>query len=287
MNKKIVSRVICIISVMGLLITSLFISAGKMMAEEKDLKEVDPILTITGPNTFPGFKKGTQGKIGGFKLVGYEEVELKGAVKVSPCDNEIMKIDEDGNYQALSNGTLTPFKCTFTISDESIKELADKYGIKLTRKEVYYVGIIYVSDTVEDKRSYTVYRLYNPNSGEHFYTYDSNEIKNLETTGWKNEGAAWKSPATSDNPVYRLYNPNAGDHHYTMNADERDNLVKAGWNYEGIGWYSDDAKGVELYRLYNPNAVAGSHHYTVSEAEKENLVKAGWKDEAIAWYGRD
>ena len=286
MKRKSLSNVLCMLCVVVLFISSVFMGVSRISAAEKDLKEVEPILTITKPGSFPGFKKGTEGKLGGFRLVGYEDVALKGTAKVSPCDNEIMKMDEDGNYQAISEGTLAAFKCTFTISDDSIKELEDKYGIKLTRKEAYYAGIIYVSENVEDERNYTVYRLYNHNSGEHFYTYDSNEIKNLETAGWKNEGVAWKAPAISDNPVYRLYNPNAGDHHYTMSADEKDNLVKAGWNYEGIGWYSDDAKGVELYRLYNPNAVAGSHHYTVSEAEKENLVKAGWKDEAIAWYGR-
>ena len=128
-------------------------------------------------------------------------------------------------------------------------------------------------------------RLYNPNSGEHFYTASAAEKDNLVKAGWKYEGIAWKAPTTSKTPVYRLYNKNAGDHHYTISASEKENLVKAGWQYEGIGWYSDDAKGVPLYRLYNPNATAGSHHYTTSAAEKTDLVKAGWKDEGIAWYG--
>ena len=130
-----------------------------------------------------------------------------------------------------------------------------------------------------------MFRLYNPNSGEHFYTSSAPEKDNLVSVGWKYEGVAWNAPKISNVPVYRLYNPNAGDHHYTISAAEKDNLVKAGWRYEGIGWYSNDAKGVPLYRLYNPNAIAGSHHYTTSAAERDNLVKAGWKDEGTAWYG--
>ncbi|MBQ9609086.1 MAG: transglutaminase domain-containing protein [Lachnospiraceae bacterium] len=132
----------------------------------------------------------------------------------------------------------------------------------------------------------TMYRLYNPNSGEHFYTANTSERDNLVNAGWKFEGAAWNAPVTSDTPVYRLYNPNAGDHHYTTSAVERDNLEGLGWKYEGIGWYSTGESGQALYRLYNPNAkAAGSHHYTTSAVEKDNLVSLGWRYEGIAWYG--
>ena len=137
-----------------------------------------------------------------------------------------------------------------------------------------------------DKDTATMFRLYNPNSGEHFYTASLAEGKNLIVTGWNYEGIAWFAPKKSKTPVYRLYNPNAGDHHYTMSVTEKNSLVKAGWNYEGIGWYSDDKKGTPLYRLYNPNAVTGAHHYTVSAKERDSLVSVGWKDEGIGWYGR-
>jgi flagellum-specific peptidoglycan hydrolase FlgJ len=131
-----------------------------------------------------------------------------------------------------------------------------------------------------------MYRLYNKNSGEHFYTASENEASNLIKLGWRNEGIGWYAPTSSSTPVYRLYNPNAGDHHYTFNKGERDNLVKVGWKYEGIGWYSSDAKAVKLYRAYNPNAKkAGSHNYTVDSNEQKVLIKAGWRDEGLAWYG--
>ena len=128
-------------------------------------------------------------------------------------------------------------------------------------------------------------RLYNPNSGEHFYTGNTNERDHLVKVGWRYEGVGWVAPAKSATPVYRLYNPNAGDHHYTMSKGERDHLVKVGWRYEGIGWYSSDAKSVPLYRQYNPNARTGSHNFTTSRGEQAALVSKGWRAEGTAWYG--
>ncbi|MGH1647296.1 GH25 family lysozyme [Enterococcus gilvus] len=131
--------------------------------------------------------------------------------------------------------------------------------------------------------SIQMYRVYNPNSGEHFYTQNVAEKNNLVSKGWRYEGIGWNGP-TSGNPVYRLYNPNAGDHHYTLHAYEKDNLIKKGWRYEGISWYSGGPNS--LHRLYNPNAKAGSHHYTLNTNEKNNLVKHGWRYEGLAWYAK-
>lgn len=130
-----------------------------------------------------------------------------------------------------------------------------------------------------------IHRLYNPNSGEHFYTRSRNEAQSLVNAGWSYEGIGWRAPGSSKTPVYRVYNPNAGDHHFTISKSEKDHLVKAGWRDEGIAFYSDDAKGVAVYRQYNPNAKSGAHNFTVSKAENDLLVKAGWRAEGIAFYG--
>lgn len=146
-----------------------------------------------------------------------------------------------------------------------------------------FVAVPVVSQAA-DTTGVNMYRIYNPNSGEHFYTKNASEKDGLVTIGWKDEGIGWIAPEKSNTPVYRLYNPNSGDHHYTMNKNERDSLIVVGWNDEGIGWYSDDNKTVPLYREYNPNAVTGTHNYTADKAEHDSLVKAGWKDENIGWY---
>lgn len=136
----------------------------------------------------------------------------------------------------------------------------------------------------------TMFRLYNPNSGEHFYTASPVERAAIIAAGWSDEGYAWTAPVKSATPVYRLYS--GTDHHYTTSEVERDYLIGIGWSDEGIGWYSDDAKGVGLHRLFNPNVNpnaptnnSGSHHYTTSDEERGYLVSLGWNYENVGWYG--
>jgi hypothetical protein len=131
----------------------------------------------------------------------------------------------------------------------------------------------------------SMYRLYNPYTGEHFYTSSVEECCMLSAVGWSYEGVGWTAPKKSDVPVYRLYNSFAGDHHYTTSVEERDSLVAAGWSNEGVGWYSADEDEVPVYRQYNPCAIVGTHNYTTSYVEKEMLVSADWQDEGIGWYG--
>ena len=135
----------------------------------------------------------------------------------------------------------------------------------------------------------TVYRLYNPNSGEHHYTMDANEYITLGGLGWQQEGAGWLAPDKfeSSTVVYRLYNPSSGDHHYTMDENEYKTLGRIGWKQEGEGWRSaDPSSGVKVYRLFNPNVAIGTHHYTMDENEYRTLGGLGWKQEGIAWYGK-
>ena len=135
--------------------------------------------------------------------------------------------------------------------------------------------------------SIIMYRLYNPNSWEHFYTGNEKEKDALVGMGWQDEGVGWFAPITSDTPVYRLYNPNnGGDHHYTMNKKEYDALVEAGWIGEDVRWFSDDNESVPVYREYNPGAAIRNHNYTANKKEHDALVNVyGWKDEGIGWYG--
>lgn len=156
---------------------------------------------------------------------------------------------------------------------------------KLFSAFVIGLGLFAVqSMNVQADDTMQMYRLYNPNSGEHFYTGYTSEKNHLVEVGWKDEGIAWYAPLTG-NPVYRLYNPNSGDHHYTMSYQESQNLIQKGWKDEEIGWYSDVDETIPLYRLYNPNAKVGTHHYTTNINERANLIKVGWQDEEIGWYG--
>ncbi|MBO1306333.1 hypothetical protein JZO70_09185 [Enterococcus sp. 669A] len=128
----------------------------------------------------------------------------------------------------------------------------------------------------------TLYRAYNPNTGEHLYTQNHNEIPFVVNAGWQDEGTAWTAPDKGVE-VHRLFNPNnGGDHFYTLDTNERDHLTRVGWTYEGLSWHSGGQ--IPVYRLYNPNAKSGTHHYTTDGNERNHLVGLGWRSEGTAFY---
>jgi len=128
-----------------------------------------------------------------------------------------------------------------------------------------------------------IYRVYNPNSGEHLHTMNLNEKNYLVKLGWRYEGISMRVPL-SGRQLFRIYNPNSGEHFFTLDGNERDNLKRAGWRYEGIAWHTPWA-GMPMYRVFNPNSRgAGSHHYTMLLSERNALIKVGWRNEGISWY---
>lgn len=146
--------------------------------------------------------------------------------------------------------------------------------------------------TITEPEGNPVFRMYNPNSGEHFYTFSKDEVLDLIKNEWLYEGIGFFAINRSENPVYRLYNPNAGEHHYTLSEKEKDFLVSVGWKDEGIGWYSisrGKSQETAMQRLYNPNAFANNHHYTIGtddgKKERNFLLMLGWRAEGIGWYG--
>ena len=167
-------------------------------------------------------------------------------------------------------------------ADAESKELlpsSDKYNDALV---VDNFSIKVYAEPVENLQPRSIYRLYNQNTGEHFYTASDDERDEVSAAGWSFEGTAWTAPAMGA-PVYRLYNPNSGEHHYTLSADERDMLTGSGWDYEEIGWYSGGT--VPVYRAYNPNQPSCNHSFTSDKKEHEHLISLGWSDEGVAWYG--
>jgi len=177
-------------------------------------------------------------------------------------NSTVASVGQDGTITALSAGDAT-----------------------ITVYNIASGTIASVPVTVNPTQGIKMERLYNPNSGEHLFSSDQNEIGVLTKIGWTDEGYAWTAPTTGT-PVHRLYNPNTGEHHYTLDNAEFEGLKKIGWTDEGIGWYSaPGSTGIPVYRVYNPNASQFSHHYSSSRGEIDNLRKAGWTDEGIGWYG--
>ena len=128
--------------------------------------------------------------------------------------------------------------------------------------------------------TYPVYRLYNPNAGDHHYTSSAKERDDLVKAGWKYECVGWHGADTGA-VVYRLYNPNAGDHMFIADFEDARKLEEAGWKYEGAN-FAGARSGAPVYRLYNPND--GDHLFTIDAEERDNLEHAGWEYEGVAFH---
>jgi len=137
-----------------------------------------------------------------------------------------------------------------------------------------------------------IFRGYNTDVSDHFYTTDLDELKNAP--GYVSEGTTgyiFPNQRPQTVPFYRLYQSSSGDHFYTINQAEMTNaLSNLGFVYEGfLGYvYPPSANrtslrcgAAPLYRLYS--GAAGDHFYTMSKAER-NSVLGAYTDEGVAGY---
>ena len=221
--------------------------------------------------------------------VASENVDAPAAVSTPHAEVPATSEEEAGQSEApsaeptASDVAATAAAATAKADDPATADPADEQ-IQASNSEV-------TASTQAKTITYkNMFRLYNPNSGEHFYTANPDEAKNVVEAGWRWEGIGWVAPSEGA-PVYRLYS--GTDHHYTKNAGERDWLITQGWKYEGVGWFSaDESDGLPLYRQFNPNVNpraprnnSGSHNYTLNKGENDQLVSLGWRAEGIGWYG--
>jgi len=136
-----------------------------------------------------------------------------------------------------------------------------------------------------------MYRLFNPITGEHFYTAVLTEAADdVMRFGWRSEGIGWYAPPVGVGvPVYRLAAiPGTGSagHLFTTSQGEKDKAMATGqWTDEGIGWYSAGPESV--LRQYQPTT--GQHNYT-SDANEIKVIttEQGWQlelDGTAAWNG--
>ena len=141
-------------------------------------------------------------------------------------------------------------------------------------------------ETIPAIRNISVYRLYNPGTGEHFFTVSSGERESLLNRNWKDEGIAFSVPETSETPVYRLFNPETGEHFFTASETEKAGKIEEGFGNEGIAWYADSTNSRMVYRLTDHRRKGASAHYTADLSEKETLVAEGWEEEVTGFCVR-
>ena len=153
---------------------------------------------------------------------------------------------------------------------------------------------------VEKDNGY-VYRAYNKNNGDHYFTANKTTYDDLVKIGWNAEGSPY-STLTIDGvkydsakgayyradgnrilgqAIYSVYNRYTGEHLLTASKTEADNLP-AGWENEGPAFFAPQGATTDVYRLYNPYTHGPAHVYTGLK-EYNNIVKAGWKGEDIVF----
>jgi hypothetical protein len=124
-----------------------------------------------------------------------------------------------------------------------------------------------------------LFRAYDADSDDHFYTTSIDEFRNAITLGYMDEstGRSGIGVSTVQHPgstaLHRLYNPALGLHYYTTNSAERDQLVAGSYVYErdeGFVFETQVDTTVEIWRLYN--STKGGHLYTESVAIRDSIL---------------
>jgi uncharacterized membrane protein len=150
---------------------------------------------------------------------------------------------------------------------------------------IYNITVVGPGNTPACSISETVFRLYNPVTGEHLWTADTNEVYVQTTTGgWIAEAAqGWQAPCTSSVPVYRLFNASQGDHLYTSDPNEVKTLLgrNVGWVMDNGGnpvFYSETTPALQqpVWRLFN--TITGRHLLTTdaNEVKVQTTNGSGW-----------
>jgi hypothetical protein len=128
-----------------------------------------------------------------------------------------------------------------------------------------------------------LFRLYNAQTADHFYTIDSHE-----TGGYRREGVAclvFSTQILNSVPLHRLRSPE-GRHFYTADAAEQQTLLGQKYIDEGkcgFVFLTATVGPQPLFRSYNPST--GGHLYTLNILEHDSASKnSGYRGDGISCY---
>jgi peptidoglycan/xylan/chitin deacetylase (PgdA/CDA1 family) len=132
-----------------------------------------------------------------------------------------------------------------------------------------------------------VTRLYQPATGDHFYTTSASDIAIAESVGFQNDGVGFNAYATSASgvPVYRLYSPLTEKHFYTTSTSDVTIATGVGYQNDGVAFYEDSAasaNNVAVDRMYQPRDY--DHFYTTSASDVSIAKSVGYQDEGAVFY---
>ncbi len=211
------------------------------------------------------------------------EVNIPMIAKDTTCDVHNEVVLEGKKATCIETGLTDGRKCSVCGTVTLEQEIIPATGEHTYTDDRDPTCDICGEERVIPAASVPMFRMYDPNSGEHFYSGSELERDFLVEAGWHYEGVGFNFPEEGD-PVHRLYDPVYGEHLYTMDEAEMNKLLDKGWTYEGVAFNSAGSDEVPQYRLRNPNAKRGGYHFTGSEVERDWLIDLGWVYQGIGWY---
>ena len=200
---------------------------------------------------------------------------------------------EEGNFQLRSNSPGVDVGSNGAIDAEF-----DLAGEDRIINDTVDLGAYEFQDDLPEG---TVYRLFNPEVGVHFYTSDRSERNSVieDLPNYEYEGASFQTiteeeadSLTGARPVFRFFNVDTGVHLYTINEAERDAIREnlPNFEFEGASYFAYDTQQegtIPLYRFFDPEI--GAHFYTPLAGERDAVVEnlPGYElegDGGVAFY---
>ncbi len=112
-----------------------------------------------------------------------------------------------------------------------------------------YIGILGYGEAYATETNVPVYRFWNKDTTDHFYTtsyaekIQTEENYNSGRDGYKYEGIAFYVPAYGNSAVYRFFNTVTFSHVYIIDESLKNEMISdyqsgyGSWRYEGAAWY--------------------------------------------------
>jgi len=142
-----------------------------------------------------------------------------------------------------------------------------------------------VAWTAPVSSSTSVWRCYNPNSGEHLYV-DEGYADYLAGSGWNKEKVAFYSDDEMGVPVYRLWNgtDGVGSHHFTTDEGEVEWLVGQGWTAEDVAFFGVKEDVVEPAKLIDDDGLQADGTALVNDDLRVTFTPEIGVPYQITWY---
>ena len=140
-----------------------------------------------------------------------------------------------------------------------------------------------------------VYRFYNSQNGEHFYTSSPGEKDVLigqYASVLNYEGVAFNAPVQGDQALYRFIKHGTSQHQFTASNSERDALIadpKSGYVFEGVACnvYTASSAPLGATAVFGfLDSGSGQYFYTASAAERAAVASGvpAWKDQGAKFF---